>query len=175
MLKKIVLSFMLGAGVIAQCTVPAAALPQQQKAVSVNPFQVSPEIQKALKKFSAFNSRLELGMNYQKYLDELGELNILLDEVPQEARKNISYMFIDLAFSDYKNALNVWRRYIEGDGSHGFIAASSVHGPLLIDFYGVETTDISGSQQIYLKDALSKMWNHAGIKINQAKALSSVK
>lgn len=169
MLKKIFLSAILTAGIVAQSIIPAAALPQQQKAVSVNPFQVSPEIKEALKEFSALAARLRVGINYQNYAEQVANLSPVLDAVPDEGRKNLAYLNLSLALSDYKNALNAWQSYIEGSGRHGFIPADSAYGSLLVRTYGVETTDISGSNYVYLKQAISKVWAQAQTNIAKAK------
>ncbi len=168
-LKLIIYGTVLATAIATQTVFPVIAGPQPAVVLG-HTTQVPPEIKEALKKFTALNSRLEVGLNFQDYANQVSDLKVILDQIPEETKANPVYLNLTLAFENYKLALSVWQSYLREYGRHGFFAASSEYGSLLTKDYKVRTTNIDRRQYIYLSDALSAVWGQASMHINNAKA-----
>lgn len=147
---------------------PVLALPiPDQSQISQESRQLEPEIEEALKKFSALSSRLDVGLTYQNYLKQVADLKVVLDQVPLKSRSNPACSNLSLAFEYYRFALDVWQDYLGQDSEHGFLTPSSSYSQLLIEQYQAEFKDIEGEKYIYLNDALSKVWDQANINVTK--------
>lgn len=132
--------------------------------------RLRPQIQSVVNQFSALDSKLDVGMNYRQYSNELRELKVSLDSLGRQsgARNLAVYKSLENAFRHYDVAKGVWQYYIESDETHNFFRASSPYGSLLISNYGVPTRDIVGTPYIYLDTALSKVWGYAHSQVVNA-------
>lgn len=164
LLKTIALIICLPLVLIQFLVLPVFAQPTQVS----QPKQLEPEIEEAVKKFSALNSRLGVGLTYRSYLEQVAELKVVLDQIPLKSRSNPAYSNLSLAFEDYRFALDVWQNYLEQGSRHGLLTPYSPSGRLLIEEYKVEAIYIDASKRIYLNDALSKVWNRANINTSKA-------
>ncbi|MEG4841488.1 hypothetical protein [Microcoleus sp. B9-D4] len=132
------------------------------------------EIQTAEKtlidQFSGVQSRLDVGMNYRDYSEQLRELKVSIDKFARLAGSNSSPVYAKLveAFKHYDFALDVWQYYIESDEKYNLFPATSTTGTVLVEEYQVPTDDILGTPYISLNRALSKIWSRADSQIKEA-------
>jgi len=131
-----------------------------------------PAAKEVLQEFAALNSRLDVGMSYREYGTKVSDLKVALDRFIQEpgAENHPIYKKLVDAFTHYNLALDVWRNYMESDENNSFLPASSSYGNILISEYQVETQNIVGSDYIYLKTALSKIWQKASENVKAAQS-----
>jgi hypothetical protein len=131
-----------------------------------------PQVKEAIQQFAAVNSRLDVGLSYRNYGEQVGNLKVTLDGFAQNpgAKEHPVYNDLSEAFVHYDTALNVWRNYINSDATHNFFRASSSYGNLLISEYQVETQNIVGQDYIYLPKALNKIWQKASEKVKLAQS-----
>jgi hypothetical protein len=132
------------------------------------------EIQTAEKtlidQFSGANSRLDVGMNYRDYSQQVRELKVSIDKFARLAGSNSSPVYAKLleAFKHYDFALDVWKYYIDSEEKYNFFPATSTIGTLLVKEYQVPTNDILGTPYISLNRSLSKIWSLADSQIKEA-------
>lgn len=132
--------------------------------------RLRPQIQSVVNQFSALDSRLDVGMNYSRYAEEVRELKVALDQLGRQAgaRDLAVYQSLESAFKHYDVAKSVWQYYLESDETHSFFRASSPYGSLLMYTYGVPTQSILGTPYIYLDTAISKVWGYAHSQVTNA-------
>jgi DNA repair exonuclease SbcCD ATPase subunit len=142
-----------------------------QKQIAAEAFErLRPQIQSVVDQFSATDSRLDVGMNYSQYSEDIRELKVALDQLGrQPGAKNLAvYKSLENAFNHYDVAQGVWQYYLSSNETHSFIRANGPYGSLLMYTYGVPTSDIMGTPYIYLNTALSKVWGYASLQVNSA-------
>lgn len=129
LLKTIAITVCLSSTLIQFLVLPVFAQPTQ---VSQSQ-QLEPEIKEAVKKFSALNSRIGVGLTYRSYLEQVAELKVALDQILSESRSNPAYLSLSLAFEDYRFALDVWQDYLAKGSRHGLLTPYSPSGQLLVE------------------------------------------
>jgi len=131
-----------------------------------------PKLQAVVDQFSALDSGLDVGMNYQDYGGEVRQLKAAIDRLGREPGIENHGIYTDLkeAYGHYEFSHRVWKYYIESDERYRFFPAASTYGRVLVDTYNVDTTDIVGRRKIYLNDALSAVWQAAGQQVQSAQS-----
>lgn len=109
---------------------------------------VSPELsqvaQEVIDEFFAIDSRLDVGMNYQEYGNQVAELKVALDKFGRRpgAKNSPVYARLSSALTNYETALTTWKMCIkEYSCSNDFIEASSKTGKFLLSTYKIPTAD----------------------------------
>ena len=146
------------------------------------PSNLRSSFEEVIDKFYDLNSRVESGINYQAYSNEVSNLKVAFDRLGRKpgAKDFDSYKHLGAALINYQDAKELWQVCMEdSECTHQIInITTSPTATYLVRKYGIVTIDkrpgATSDDRTYLRnhillsEGLSKIWNVASGHIRNA-------
>jgi len=146
------------------------------------PSNLRSSFEEVIDKFYDLNSRVESGINYQNYTNEVSNLKVVFDRLGRkpQAKNFDTYKHLGAALMNYQDAKELWKICIEdSDCTHQIIDTSSPYANSLVNKYRIVTIDKRPGatpddrkylrNHILLGEGLPKIWSVASGHITKAK------
>ncbi|MBW4494211.1 MAG: hypothetical protein KME26_14200 [Oscillatoria princeps RMCB-10] len=159
---------------------PASAVPNSSLGLTKGvPSNLRSSFEEVLDKFYALNSKVESGINYRGYSEEVGNLKVAFDRLGRKpgAKNYDSYKHLGAAILNYQDAKKLWQLCVEGRNcEHNLIdTAASPVANVIVKKYGIATLDKMPGvtaddfpNHIFLDEGLSRIWSVASGHITKA-------
>jgi len=160
---------------------PATAASNSLVLTKALPSNLRNSFDEVIDKFYALNSRVESGITYSAYSNEIGNLKVAFDRLGRKPRaKNFdAYKYLGAALINYQDAKSLWQLCIEdSDCTNKILDASSSSGSYLVRKYRIVTIDKKPGatsdtkkylqNHIHLSEGLSQIWSVASGHITKA-------
>lgn len=145
------------------------------------PSNLRSSFDQVIDKFYDLNSRVESGINYQSYSNEVSNLKVAFDRLGRKpgAKNFDSYKHLGAALMNYKDAKELWQLCMEdSDCTNQILNTSSPYGTYLVKKYRIVTIGKKPGatsddkkyflNRIHLSEGLTKIWGIASGHITKA-------
>jgi len=159
---------------------PSPAILDTPTPITENELLIKP----VLKKFIALKSRLDIGLNFSEYVNQVGDLKVAIDELDLEpdAKKHSAYSLLKDAINHYIFAVTIWEYSFTRGKANSFFYPNDPYAKMLIENYNVPIRSTSfileeptrhevTTEYIDRSESLSIIWAKADESIVEAQNL----